>query len=319
MTALEPTQPGSFFRVQERDILAELLNNKRSQETKRAYARDLKYFFVSISGHEPNPQLIAEFLKLERATAIGLVLNYKAQLIEKGLAEATVNRRLAAIKSLVKFAQDIDKCAWSLEAVTGERVQTYRDTSGVDVETYQKLLAIPDRSTLKGKRDYALLRLLWDNALRRGEVSKCNIEDLDPGFRKLRILGKGRGTQMETIDLSSKTTEALWAWVEARGGLAPTQPLFVSVDRVNCGHRLTGDGIYKLVRGIAEQAGISKRLSPHRCRHSSITAALNVSNGDVRRVQKLSRHKKLDVLLVYDDARKGLQGEVTNLLSDLID
>lgn len=319
MTALEPVQPSSFFRVQERDILAELLNNKRSQETKRAYARDLKYFFVAISGVEPNPQLIAEFLKLERATAIGLVLNYKAQLIEKGLAEATVNRRLAAIKSLVKFAQDIDKCAWSLEAVAGERVQTYRDTSGVDAEAYQKLLAIPERDTLKGKRDYALLRLLWDNALRRGEVSKCNIEDLDPSFRKLRILGKGRGTQMETIDLSTKTTEALWAWIQERGSMAASDPLFVSVDRVNYGHRLTGDGIYKLVRGMAEQAGISKRMSPHRCRHSSITAAAQATNGDIRKVQKLSRHRKVETVFAYLDNLQGMQGEVTNLLSDLID
>lgn len=317
MSNLAPQQPSSFFKVQQRDLIAELLADKRSQETRRAYARDLKYFFVAISGQEPSPQLVGEFLSLDRATAIALVLNYKAQLIEQKLAEATVNRRLAAIKSLVRFAQNVDKCGWSLEAIEGEKVRAYRDTSGVDAQTYQKLLGVPDRATIKGLRDYALLRLLWDNALRRGEVVKCNIGDLSPDGR-LRILGKGRGTQAETVKLSEKTIEALWAWIGERGSIEPADPLFISLDSVSRGHRLTGDSIYKLVRGIAEQAGIQKRFSPHRCRHSAITAAASLTNGDIRKVQKFSRHAKPETVFKYLDNLQNLQGEVTDRLSDLI-
>lgn len=320
MSQIQPHQPqSSFFKVQERDILAELLADKRSPNTRRAYARDLKDFFASITeGLEPSPQLVSEFLKLERFTAIGLVLNYKQGLIDKGLAEATVNRRLAAIKSLVSYAQTIGKCEWSLEEVSGERVQSYRDTSGIDAEAYRKLLDLCDQGTIKGLRDYAIFRLLWDNALRRDEICKCNVSDFDPESRSLKILGKGRGTQAETIDLSQKTAAAVWRWVQSRQ-CQSSDPLFVAVDRAHSGHRLTGSAIYNLVRKTAERAGIGKRMSPHRCRHSAITQALDLTSGDVRRVQKLSRHKNLQTLMVYDDHRQGLQGQVTDLLSEAIE
>ena len=67
----------------------------------------------------------------------------------------------------------------------------------------------------------------------------------------------------------------------------------------------------------ANLAGIDKVMSPHRIRHSSITEALNLTNGDVRKVQKLSRHSNLNTLMIYDDNRQNLQGEVTNMLDDL--
>jgi integrase/recombinase XerC len=105
-----------------------------------------------------------------------------------------------------------------------------------------------DRNTVSGKRDYALLRLLWGNALRRNEVSLLNINDFDPDARTLRILVKGRGTQTETIDLGDGTTEAITIWLEASRGTRPDNaPLFTSLDFANSGHRLTGDGIRKIV------------------------------------------------------------------------
>ncbi|MEG4585392.1 hypothetical protein [Tychonema sp. LEGE 07203] len=60
-----------------------------------------------------------------------------------------------------------------------------------------------------GKRDYALLRLLWGNALRRNEISQLSIRDFDPASKTLRIFGKGRGTQAETIDLGSATVQVI--------------------------------------------------------------------------------------------------------------
>ena len=140
-----------------------------------------------------------------------LVLNYKAELIAKGLKEATVNRRLAAIKSLTVQGRKIGVCSYTLESVKSEKIKAYRDTTGVNKETFIKILAIPDefkdvvycqRSQLKAARDYALLRLLWSNALRRGEISATNVNDFDPEANTLSILGKGQGTQRETISLS---------------------------------------------------------------------------------------------------------------------
>jgi integrase/recombinase XerC len=70
--------------------------------------------------------------------------------------------------------------------------------------------------------------------------------------------------------------------------------------------------------GEAIAAGTEKVMSPHRIRHSVITAALDATNGDTRKVQKLSRHRNLNTLMIYDDNRHQHQSEVTNILADLV-
>ena len=312
------SSPNSLAALAPTDILKELLADKRSPNTRRAYAKDLRDFFNTVVGSDPNPKLIAEFLTIDRFSAISLVLKYKSVLVHKELTEATINRRLAAIKSLVNYARRIGKCDYSLEDVKGEKIQPYRDTTGISTDSFRLLLAVPDRFTLKGKRDYALLMLLWGNALRRGEVAKANIKDLDLEAGTLKIYGKGKGNQAENVGLGEKAIASLKDWLEARGETDVDQPLFVSVHPGYQGKRLSTTSIYKIVRGIAESAGIGKIVSPHRVRHSSITAALDKTNGNVRMVQKLSRHAKIDTLLVYDDNRINHQKAVTNILDDLV-
>jgi integrase/recombinase XerC len=70
-------------------------------------------------------------------------------------------------------------CDFTLARVKGEKVTKYRDTSGINSDTFSAILATCDLATLAGKLDYALLRLLWSNALRRAFVSKLSIGDFD--------------------------------------------------------------------------------------------------------------------------------------------
>jgi len=297
------------------DILSMLLEDKRSINTQKAYRRDVENFFKAITGQEASPDLMQQFFTLTRPEALAVVMQYKADLIAAGLAEATINRRLSAIKSLVSFARKMDHCSWDLSDIQGEKVQSYRDCSGIDEVAIKKVLSTPNRETLKGKRDYAILRLLWENALRRGEIVKCDIKDYDQEGGTLAIIGKGRGSQKELINLSEKAAEAVNEWLQARGEVGTGDPLFTALDNMNRGHRLTGEAIAYITKSAGQQAGIKKSLSPHRVRHSSITAALHHTGGDVARVQKLSRHAKVETLMVYNDRRENHQGEVTNLLS----
>ncbi|GBL11685.1 tyrosine recombinase XerC [Microcystis aeruginosa Sj] len=307
---IAPLPPSSGQALDNPDVLAQLLAAKRSPRTRHAYAGDLKDFFVFAFGcEEPTPGITQEFLSLDRFAALSLVLRYKAHLRdERGLAEATRNRRLSAIKSLVRLANQLGQCDFNLSEVSG----------GVSKEVYRDLLAVPDRSTLKGKRDYAILRLLWDNALRRGEIESADIKDIDTEGRTLAIFGKGRGQQKETVSLSRPTLDAILDWLRERRELDIRQPLFIALDRCSRGHRLTGSAIHKLVAKIASAAGVNKKMSPHRVRHSGITAALDATGGDVRRVQKLSRHVDLNTLMIYDDNRKNVQGEISDLLAGLV-
>jgi integrase/recombinase XerC len=304
------------------NILTALLTDKRSLNTRRAYEKDLHYFFLAAYGQKPTEAVIAEFLQLGRFEAIAIALQYKSDLIAKGLKEATINRRLSALKSLVNFATKLGKCSWNLDDVQTETVQSYRDTTGIKPDGIRQMLLQIDRSSDKGKRDFAILRLLWDNALRRNEVVSTNIGDFDFEGRSLQILGKGRGSQKSLISLSMGTANAIQDWLshDKTNELTkdPKQPLFRALDRGHRGHRLTGGAIYQIIDQLAKDVKISKQMSPHRIRHSAITAALEATNGNVRKVQKLSRHKKLDTLMLYDDNRANMQGEVSSLLVDLI-
>ena len=320
---------GASFNIDEvPDVIAQLLADKRSPNTRRAYKKDLTDFFKVVANTDkPSRDLVLEFLHLEQAQAVQLVLSYKGKLISKGLKEATINRRLAAIKSLTAMGRRIGVCNYTLGDVKGEKVRAYRDTSGVDRDTFVKVLSIPDRlkdvtfsqrSKIKGIRDYVLLRLLWGNALRRGEISLTNINDFDPENNTLSILGKGRGTEREVVSLSPKTAIAISEWLVARGKAEGNAPLFIAIDNASYGRRLSGNGIYTIVDKLCKKAGISKKMSPHRIRHSSITAALDATDGNIRKVQKLSRHADINTLMTYDDNRTNYQEEMSQLLDDLV-
>ena len=293
-------------------VLCDWLNTKRSNHTRRVYQKDIENFLADLNLE------LGKFLALDRHKAYALVSRYKGELITKGLKSATINRRLAAIKSLVSFSYNCGHCDFMLESVKGEKMSSYRDTTGVDCETFKRVLSAIDRTSLKGIRDYALLILLWSNALRRSEVSKANISDFDPVTKTLRIFGKGRGNNSEIVSLGTGTVTAIMAWLEARGEVTTDKALFVSVNAGYRDGRLCTQAIYDIVSDRCQAAGITKAMSPHRIRHSSITAALEATGGDVRRVQKLSRHSSLNTLLIYDDNRKNHQGEVTDLLDSLV-
>ena len=162
------------------------------------------------------------------------------------------------------------------------------------------------------------MRLLWGNALRRGEISLTNINDFDAENNTLSILGKGRGTEREVVSLSLKTAIAIEQWLDVRDTAAPDAPLFIAIDNACYGKRLSGNGIYTIVDRLCKKAGISKKMSPHRIRHSSITAALDATDGNIRKVQKLSRHANINTLMTYDDNRVNYQEEVTQILDDLV-
>jgi integrase/recombinase XerC len=302
--------------ISNRDFLAEFLQLRVSAATRRTYAQCLDDFFLRLANVRASLEIVKEFLNLNQHQAIALVLKYRSMLVEADLAPATINTRTSALKSLVNHARKLGQCEFSLADVRSVAVEIYRDTSGVDVAGMRSILNTCDLDTIKGIRDYALIRLLWDNALRRGEVSAANIGDFDPASRKLWIKGKGR-LQKAAIDLHPATVAAIRDWLDTRAEIAPTDPLFIALDD-NSGHRLQGRGMHQIIDRRAKIAGITKPMSPHRVRHSAITAYLDASGGDVRAAQGLSRHKNLNTLSRYDDNRHQHQSKATDVLADLL-
>jgi integrase/recombinase XerC len=295
ITPVVEVQAISIPSAASQQLWAEFGRLKITDSTRKQYVKAIENFCHFAYNGSATPETISEFLDLDRYAAIEMVLRYRRHSIDKNLAPSTINVRLAAIKSLVEMARKLGKTTIDLGDIESIPAETYRDTRGISVEQFKSMLAEIDPSTPIGVRDYAIMLLFWGNALRRGEIASANIEDFLPQQQKLRILGKGKRAKV-AIDLSDSVSCALEEWLNFHPCRVPGQPLIVSLSHNCYGARIAGDSIYRIVQGYAQAAGIERRVSPHRLRHSSITAFLDASGGNLRAAQALSRHSNQNTL-----------------------
>ncbi len=289
-------------------LLAAFLSGRKGT-TLKTYTQGLKDFEAFLGCSDSIPAL-QRFLSNGLGHANGLALAYRADMMNRQLSASTVNVRLAALRSVVKMARTLGMLTWALE-VAGLRHDPYRNTRGTGRDGYKALLAQAEKQKPgKRERDVAILHLLHDLALRRGEVAGLDLTDVDLNKGVIAVKGKGRN-EKQLMTLPVPTAEALKAWVEVRR--TQDGPLFTNFDRAGKGERLTGAAIFYLVRRFGKRAGLVAR--PHGLRHAAITEALDLTNGDVRKVQKFSRHRDLRTVCLYDDSREDVGGQVAALVA----
>lgn len=296
--------------MSEKINITDALLSGRNKNTITSYRYDLEDFraFLGASSIDDASKIL---LSKGPGEANGLALAYKTNLIERGLQAATVNRRLAALRSLVKLARTLGLTLYTL-SVENMKSQPYRDTKGPGKEGYRAMLEQAGKAKKpKAIRDHAILHLLYDLGLRRGEVVSLNLADLDLMAGNLSILGKGR-TQRESLTIPEVTKKTLAEWLKIRGN--DQGPLFTNFNPAgNKSVRLSGDGLYKIIRELGKKVGIKAR--PMGLRHSAITSALDLTKGNIRAVAKFSRHKNINVTCIYDDNRQDLGGGVAAMLA----
>lgn len=225
--------------------------------------------------------------------------------------------RLSAIRSAAKLGRTLGLTSWVPE-IDGLKSQSYRDTRGPGLDGTRAMLATAKtQGYAAAARDAAIIRLFFDLALRRGEVTGLDLDDIDAGGQRLWLLGKGR-TQKEHRTLPEKTLAALKAWLDVRATIAAPgeTALFVSLALPALGQRITGRGVHYVISQLGQDVGIKTR--PHGLRHASITEALDRNGGDVRAVQQHARHSKPETTIRYDDNRRDLAGRVATGLSDAL-
>jgi len=271
---------------------------ERSARTRRAYGTDLEDF-GSYLGAESRVEALQELLRSGLGGAFQVVTRYKTHLRERGLSSATVNRRLASLRSLVKFCRAAGLVTWRLE-VQDVKSERRRDSAGPSRDVIQAALnSCRQRDDAKGVRDAAIIRLLFDLVLRRGEVANLDVADVSLDAGVVYVVGKGK-RERESRTLPEPTAEALRGWLAVRGD--SPGPLFTNCDPARKGDgRLTPWAIWHICKRLG--------FRPHGLRHSGITAALD-AGADLRAVQRFSRHADLKTVMVYDDSRADLAGDV---------
>ncbi len=281
--------------------------------TARTYLADYRDFARFLGAGSPEAAVEA-LTGMGSGHANACALAYRVHLADRGLSAGTVARRLVALRSACKSARRLGRIAWGLD-VPGPKPEPYRDTRGPGSDGWRRMLTAAEAGAGKprGRRDLALLRLLHDLALRRGEVVALDLADLDLDAAAVAVVGKGK-TEAVRLTLPGPTRRALAGWLDAHPD--PRAPLFVRLDAAGRGGagRLTGEAVRRTVAELGRVAGLSRVPRPHGLRHQAITAALDAGR-DVRDVRKFFRHAKLDTVLIYDDARRDIAGDIAALVA----
>ena len=261
------------------NALTLLLGRARTDSTRKAYANNVRWFFRDVYGSDPDAAAVRAFLSQSEVDMAMQLALYRQRMKDASASGATMNLRLTAIRALVETGHDFKLCAFGSKGLVYiTKAQAYRDTRGPDMENVKRMLALPDRETLRGRRDFALLRLLADNALRRCEIGRLAVADFEPESARIAVLGKGQDEKV-WVTLHPATVRAVREYLTAAGHTGGALFRNCAFCASAKGAALTDDGLYYVVRAYA--AKIRLKLSPHKFRHFAITAALDQTKGDL--------------------------------------
>lgn len=236
-----------------------------------------------------------------------VIRRYVAWMHAEGYAPASVTRALAALRSLFRFLlREGDLSKNPLMLITPPKAAR-RLPNVLTVEEVERLLAVPNSSSLLHVRDRCLLEVLYGTGLRVSELLALRLDDIDWTERTVRIWGKG--SKERIVLLGDLAIDALEHYLrEARPQLqreSKTDALFLS----NLGKPLSVRGFHVILQGHLKSADISRHVTPHTLRHSFATHLLE-GGADLRSVQDLLGHATVSTTQVYTHISEGYLREV---------
>lgn len=259
-----------------------------SANTRQAYERDLRLFCKTL-GFKNSDALV----NVSREQITG----YMTQLKEKGLAAATIARKLAAIKAFYRFMT----AEGYMDANPAEVVEA--GTKGIKLprvlseDEVVRLLNQPDITTAEGFRDRTMLEVLYATGMRVSELINLTLERVDLNMKY--IIAFGKGSKERIVPLGSVAAEFLQQYLEK------VRPKLTHKDRnTNIvflafgGHELTRQRFWQIIRAYGRKANINKALTPHILRHSFATHLLD-NGADLRSVQELLGHSDISTTQIY--------------------
>jgi integrase/recombinase XerD len=252
-----------------------------------AYSRDLARLAEFLSSHGIHSWGEVEAVHLR---------GYVSWLRRRGLETSSIARHIVTLRRLDKFlaGEGIgrDEPLPELHFRAGTR-KLPKTLSGEDIES---LLKQPDPSSDLGRRDQAMLELLYATGLRVSELVTLRYEQLN--FDGNYLIVKGKGSKVRAVPFGQYARAKLTDYVNGvRQRLSKGRPssyLFVT----RSGKPMTRQAFWKLIRRYALAAGIDKRVTPHSLRHSFATHLLE-RGADLRAVQSMLGHADISTTQIY--------------------
>jgi integrase/recombinase XerC len=208
----------------------------------------------------------------------------------RGLGPKSLQRRLSALRSffrhLLKRGELPGNPAQTLRAPKAPR----KLPQVLDADEMTRLVEVPTDRPL-GRRDRAMLELLYSSGLRVSELCALRWRELDLVEGLVRVNGKGGKTRIVPVGSHARAALAEWKREQAAGAEAAVFP-------GRAGGAITPRAVQLRLRQLAQQQGVWKRVHPHLLRHSFASHVLE-SSGDLRGVQELLGHADIATTQIY--------------------
>jgi site-specific recombinase XerD len=216
---------------------------------------------------------------------------------DKPLSTITQNYHLIALRSFLKYCSKRDIKTLAADKIDLPKI-TRRQVSFLTTDEVGRLLDSIKDDDLTGRRDKAILELLFSSGLRVSELCNLNIDHINLKRREFTVRGKGQKDR--PVFISPAAADAIQHYLDARGDSAKALFVNYSTRRDNDGQpqRLTPRSVQRIVARAARLAGITKHVSPHTLRHSFATDLL-MNGADLRSVQSMLGHSNIATTQVY--------------------
>lgn len=269
-----------------------------AENTVSAYRRDLLLWrgFCAISKNEPK-KVTAEDL-----TAFLERLRAGQPPASKPLSPSSVARIVVSLRALYRFLLSEGRVDSDPTADLGVPKLPRSLPKAIPLEDIERLIDLPDSSPL-GRRDKALIEVLYGTGVRISELAALDLDDVDlEGGSVLVRAGKGNKSRMVPMGRAARSavgdyvtiTRADLVTRRAKHSSGGQPALFLNAR----GGRLSRQGCWKILKGYARAGGMEEKVSPHTLRHSFATHMLD-AGADIRAVQELLGHASLATTQVY--------------------
>lgn len=274
------------------------IEKSASKLTLNSYKTDLEQFCIFVAGKNNIEMNQISYAMINHQT----VREYLIHLQNNDFKRSTIARKLAAIRSLVKYLCKIGIYTSNPIAAVSTPKQDKTLPQFLYTQEIELLLAAPDNSYL-GIRDRAIMELLYATGMRVSELVGLNMDDIDMEEELVKVWGKGGKERIIPWGRAAKLSLKNYLH-NSRGFLmrpnnAGVEALFLNKN----GTRLSDRSIRNILNKYVEMVAINQKISPHGIRHTFATHMLN-NGADLRSVQELLGHIKLSSTQIYTHLTK---------------